>query len=178
MENATRKALAGWDVAEAGEGDVVLGCDTEVFLDGRALGKARTEPEARAHLEALSGRTHEVLSGVAIAAATDGRAMAPEEAQLDHRGASGTSPTPPLSLATGVARSLVSFRDLDEATVSAYLASGEWRDRAGAYAIQGLGSVLVESLQGDFSNVVGLPLQLLLELAPGLFTPISSGSGA
>jgi septum formation protein len=60
--------------------------------------------------------------------------------------------------------------------LAAYLASGEWRDRAGAYAIQGLGSVLIERLEGDFSNVVGLPLQLLLELAPELFPGISSES--
>jgi septum formation protein len=70
-----------------------------------------------------------------------------------------------------VARSLVTFIDLDDHTVERYIASGEWRDRAGAYAIQGLGSILVERLEGDFSNVVGLPLQLLLQLAPELFKP-------
>ena len=62
----------------------------------------------------------------------------------------------------------VTFRELDRATLEAYLASGEWRDRAGAYAIQGLGSILVERVEGDFSNVVGLPVRLLLELAPEL----------
>ena len=63
----------------------------------------------------------------------------------------------------------MTFRELDEPLLERYLASGEWRDRAGAYAIQGLGSTLVKGLEGDFSNVVGLPLQLLLELAPELF---------
>jgi len=63
----------------------------------------------------------------------------------------------------------VTFRDLDHATIEGYLASGEWRDRAGAYAIQGLGSVLVERVEGDFSNVVGLPIRLLLQLAPEVF---------
>ena len=62
----------------------------------------------------------------------------------------------------------VTFRELDETTIELYLRSGEWRDRAGAYAIQGLGSILVETLRGDFSNVVGLPVALLLQLAPNL----------
>jgi septum formation protein len=68
----------------------------------------------------------------------------------------------------GVAVTEVTFRKLDEPTIGLYLRSGEWRDRAGAYAIQGLGSILVESLRGDFSNVVGLPVALLLQLAPNL----------
>ena len=163
IENASRKARAGWELAGAGEGDVAVGVDTEVFLEGRALGKAVREEEARARLQALSGRTHEVLSGVALATAK------PVEVPRDSR-------EEPLSLTTGAARSLVTFRALDEPTLNAYLASGEWRDRAGAYAIQGLGSVLVERLEGDFANVVGLPLQLLLELVPDRFPAISSGS--
>jgi septum formation protein len=69
---------------------------------------------------------------------------------------------------SGVSRSEVTFRELDAETVDVYLRSGEWRDRAGAYAIQGLGSTLVERIEGDFSNVVGLPLRLLFELAPEL----------
>ncbi len=69
---------------------------------------------------------------------------------------------------SGIARSEVTFRELDAATVDSYLRSGEWRDRAGAYAIQGLGSTLIERVKGDFSNVVGLPVRLLFELAPEL----------
>ena len=68
----------------------------------------------------------------------------------------------------------MTFRKLDWATIEKYLDSGEWRDRAGAYAIQGLGSILVERVEGDFSNVVGLPLTLLLELAPDLIDATSS----
>ncbi len=80
---------------------------------------------------------------------------------------------------SGVARSEVTFRELDEATLETYLASGEWRDRAGAYAIQGLGSILIERVEGDFSNVVGLPVTLLLALAPELLDPAGRfGSGA
>ena len=69
---------------------------------------------------------------------------------------------------SAVARTTVRFGRLDGATLDLYLASGEWHDRAGAYAIQGLGSILVESISGDFSNVVGLPLPTLLELVPAL----------
>ena len=78
---------------------------------------------------------------------------------------------------SGVARTEVTFRELDRATLEAYLSSGEWRDRAGAYAIQGLGSVLVERLEGDFSNVVGLPVRLLLDLAPELMGPARAPTG-
>jgi septum formation protein len=158
LANARRKAEAGLGQVGEGEGVVVLGVDTDVVLDGRLLGKAGTEDEARERLEALSGRTHEVLSGVVLlgsgAFVTDSVTKAPVAAEVDER--------------AGAATSYVTFRDLDDATVSRYLASGEWRDRAGAYAIQGLGAILVEELRGDFSNVVGLPLSLLLDLAPEL----------
>ena len=141
MENARRKALAGAKLAEAGEGDVVLGVDTDVAVDGRLLGKATDEGEARQRLEILSGRVHVVLSGVVL--------LGPGEV-------------------SGLARTEVRFRDLEEADIDLYLASGEWRDRAGAYAIQGLGSIFIDEMRGDFSNVVGLPVALLLQLAPNL----------
>jgi septum formation protein len=147
VENARRKAAAGLEAA--GEGALTLGVDTEVILDGRLLGKAADRAEARERLEALAGRTHTVLSGVVMYGAPH-----PGSERVER---------------SGVARSEVTFRELDEATLETYVASGEWRDRAGAYAIQGLGSILVERVQGDFSNVVGLPVRLLLELAPELF---------
>jgi septum formation protein len=147
VENARRKAAAGLEAA--GEGALTLGVDTEVILDGRLLGKAADRAEARERLEALAGRTHTVLSGVVMYGAP-----LPGSERVER---------------SGVARSEVTFRELDEASVETYVASGEWRDRAGAYAIQGLGSILVECVQGDFSNVVGLPVRLLLELAPELF---------
>jgi septum formation protein len=139
LENALRKARAVF--REAGEGRLVLGVDTDVVLDGRLLGKAGDEEGARDRLVSLSGRTHEVLSGVAV---------------IGDGGRERTS----------LARSEVTFRRLDRQTVELYLRSGEWRDRAGAYAIQRLGSILVERLEGDFSNVVGLPVGTLLALAP------------
>jgi septum formation protein len=142
VENARRKARA---VADAAGGDAtILGVDTEVVLDGRTLGKGETEEAARERLRALSGRTHVVLSGVVVLEGGTGRER------------------------SGVARSEVTFRALDAETIELYLGSGEWRDRAGAYAIQGLGSILVERVTGDFSNVVGLPIALLVELFPQL----------
>jgi septum formation protein len=141
VENARRKALAGMEMA-GGEGGLVLGVDTEVVLDGRLLGKAGTEAEARDRLEALSGRTHEVLSGVVVMAGSNERSR--------------------------VASSHVTFRVVPPELLDAYLDSGEWRDRAGAYAVQGLGSALVERIEGDLSNVIGLPVALLLDLVPDL----------
>jgi septum formation protein len=138
VENALRKARAVG-------GDLVLGADTEVFLDGRVFGKAHSEAEAAEHLRALSGRAHEVWGGIAL---RDG-----DRVQTAH------------------AVTRVSFRALQQRDLDWYLASGEWRDRAGAYAIQGLGAALVESIEGDFWNVVGLPVPALLALAPGLLTP-------
>ena len=141
VENARRKARA---VVDRGPGDaVVLGADTEVVLDERVLGKAGDEGQARRRLEALSGRDHAVLGAIVL--------LGPNGAER-----------------SGVARSTVTFRELDEPTLALYLASGEWRGRAGAYAIQGLGSILIERLEGDFSNVVGLPVPLFVELAPDL----------
>jgi septum formation protein len=152
LENARRKARAGLAAEEAAA--VVLGADTEVVLDGAVLGQPADANAARALLEALSGRTHDVLTGVVLASPEDER--------------------------SGVARSYVTFRELDAATLDLYLNSGEWRGRAGAYAIQGLGSILIERLEGDFSNVVGLPVPLLLDLAPELFNrpPRDGGRGS
>jgi septum formation protein len=141
LENARRKAAAGEELW-GGRELPVLGVDTDVALDGRLLGKPAGEAGARERLETLSGRTHQVLSGVCIREGGEER--------------------------TGIARTDVRFVQLGAATIDLYLRSGEWRDRAGAYAIQGLGSILVGGLQGDFSNVVGLPITLLLQLAPNL----------
>jgi septum formation protein len=146
IANARRKAEAG--LLDAAEGEVALGVDTDVVLDQEMLGKAPDAAAARAHLEELSGRTHEVLSGLVLLGP---RQAGPEPAER-----------------SGLARSEVTFRELDPEALDLYLDSGEWLDRAGSYAIQGLGSILVERLEGDFSNVVGLPIGLLLELAPEL----------
>jgi septum formation protein len=172
LENARRKALAGLELAQAEPGQWSLGVDTEVVLEGRLLGKATSEAEARERLLALSGRAHEVLSGVVLAGSRRLKGSAGMEGSTLHSSAGA----PERAERSGVASSLVAFRELDEPTLHRYLDSGEWRDRAGAYAIQGLGSTLVERLEGDLSNVVGLPVRLLLDLAPELFPRISSGS--
>ena len=147
LENARWKAAAA--SANARPGTLVIGGDTEVFLDGRPLGQPKDEAAAREHLERLSGREHEVLGGLAL--------LGPDE-EGGH-----------LRTREGVASSTVQFRELEPLVLDAYLASGEWEGRAGSYAIQGLGSALVESVRGDVSNVIGLPVPLLMRLAPELF---------
>jgi septum formation protein len=135
VENALRKARAVG-------GHLVLGCDTEVVLDGRVYGKPRDVAEAERFLRELSGREHRVVSGLAL---IDGGAEL-----------------------TATATTVVRFRTLDEPTLRWYLDGGEWRERAGGYAIQGRGAALVERIDGDYLNVVGLPLATLLELKPSL----------
>jgi septum formation protein len=140
LENAYRKAAAV--AADAGD-RVVLGVDTLVALGPRIYGKPADEAEARATLESLAGRRHLVISGVCAIAAGE----------------------PPQ---TAAATTTVAFRALDRGRLERYLASGEWRERAGGYAIQGRGAVLVEGIEGDYWNVVGLPIGPLLDLLPGL----------
>jgi septum formation protein len=125
------------------DGARVLGVDTDVVLDGRIFGKPASAESARAQLLELSARVHEVWSGIA----------------LRERG-SGER--------TAACVTRVRFRELDPALLDWYLASGEWEGRAGGYAIQGRGAALVESIEGDFWNVVGLPVPELLRLAPDL----------
>lgn len=152
VANARLKALAGMEaLGEGGPDAVVLGVDTDVFVDGEMLGQPGDRAAAEERLRRLSGRSHQVLSGVCL--------LGPR--------ARGIPSAPPRER-SGVARSRVRFRELDEGLLDVYLGSGEWRGRAGGYAIQGLGSVLVEKVEGDFSNVVGLPIRLLLELDPAL----------
>jgi septum formation protein len=139
-ENARRKALA----VGAGAGDaLVLGADTDVALDGDILGKPGDEDAAGRFLARLSGRTHEVVGGIALV----------RRGEL---------------LATAVERTQVTFRTLDRSTLEWYVRSREWEGRAGGYAIQGRGAALITGIRGDYLNVVGLPLARLLELRPEL----------
>ena len=121
-----------------GGGSPVLGVDTIVVGDGVVLGKPGDATEAEAMLERLGGRTHEVVSGLCLLTA------AWEELHRE------------------VTR--VTFRQLTPRDLAAYVASGEWEGRAGAYAIQGFGASLVERIEGDYLNVVGLPAALLVRL--------------
>jgi septum formation protein len=140
-ENAYRKAAA---VAAGARGSPVLGVDTIVSVGNRIYGKPADSGEARTTLEALSGRRHAVVSGVCLIE------------DDEHR--------------TAAATTVVEFRPLDERMLDWYLASGEWEGRAGAYAIQGKGAALVTGIEGDYLNVVGLPVATLLALRPELLS--------
>jgi septum formation protein len=125
--------------ARVGRG-LVIGADTIVVCDGIAYGKPRDAEEAQAILLRLAGRTHQVITGVAVVQAETGRA----------------------EVASAV--TAVRMRPFDPTEVAAYVTTGEPLDKAGAYAIQGRGTLLVEGIEGDYSNVVGLPLVTLAEL--------------
>jgi septum formation protein len=141
-ENALRKAVSGARELGRGRGGLVIGCDTLVATDFDIWGKPSDEEAARRTLRRLSGRTHEVISGLAVVQDGDIRAT------------------------TEITK--VTFRELDDRTIDAYVASGEWRGRAGGYAIQKRGALLVRHIEGDYLNVVGLPVAALLELSPGI----------
>jgi septum formation protein len=130
-------------VAGSAEDRPVLGVDTEVVLEGHVYGKPGDESEAEAMLEALSGKTHEVVSGLCL--------LTPGWEELRHE----------------VTR--VTFRSLTPRELGLYVASDEWRERAGGYAIQGRGAGLVERIDGDYLNVVGLPAALLVDLLASRF---------
>jgi septum formation protein len=134
-ENARGKARS---VAGVAAGRPVLGVDTEVVVEGRVLGKPGGASEAEAMLEALAGRTHEVVSGLCL--------LTPGWEVVEHEG------------------TRVTFRELKPRDLGAYVATGEWEGRAGAYAIQGRGATLVCAIEGDYLNVVGLPAALLVRL--------------
>jgi septum formation protein len=157
-ENALRKAHAAAGpgtvagigtagvVGPAGSADttdeLVLGVDTLVALEGRIYGKPADERAARATLATLGGATHTVFSGLALIRAGQER--------------------------VALARTEVSMRELEPELIDWYVSQGEWRGRAGGYAIQGAGAALVREIRGDYENVVGLPISLLLDLCPEL----------
>jgi septum formation protein len=130
--------------AAVDEGDLVIACDTDVVLDGEVLGKPTDAADARGYLDRMSGRAHTVLSGLVVV--EDGEER------------------------SGLERTTVVFKRLSDAEKERYVRFGEWEGRSGGYAIQTLGSSLVERLEGSVSNVVGLPVGLLAELAPQLLT--------
>ena len=138
-ENALRKALA----AGASEGEIVLGVDTVVATGVEIWGKPPNADAARETLRRLSGRSHLVISGIALLRAGG-----------DVQSATATTE--------------VTFRALDDALIEWYVARGEWEERAGGYAIQGRGAALVERIDGDYLNVVGLPVATLIRLWPAL----------
>lgn len=152
VANATLKARAALEAVSqggapddgVGAGALIIGCDTDVVIEDHLIGKPEDEVRAREYLAQLSGRTHRVISGLAV--------IGPESDRVR----------------TGTEQTQVRFRSLSRPEVDRYLATGEWQGRAGGYAIQGRGSALVDRIDGDVSNVIGLPIGLLYELAPEL----------
>lgn len=137
VERARQKAR---DVSRRHPDATVIGADTMVFIDGTSLDKPADDDEAREFLRRLSGCEHVVITGVVVRRAATAREVAGREATR------------------------VRFRDLDAREIEAYVRTGEGRDKAGAYAVQGLGAGLVRSIDGCFYNVVGLPVSLLFDL--------------
>ena len=149
VENARRKARAGAEQAGGREldGEVVLGVDTLVALDRRLYGKPGDRGQAAETLRALAGRSHQVVSGICV---------------IDGQGER-----------TAAAVTAVRFRPMSDTAIEWYLDTTEWQGRAGGYAIQGRGAAFVQSIDGDYLNVVGLPVATLLDLLPSLlFTAI------
>lgn len=134
--NARLKARGGAEIV--GSEAIVVGTDTDVVLDDRVLGKPADATAARERLRSLSGRSHRVLSGVCVVFGD--------------------------RIEEAVEATEVSFRDVGDEEIDRYVESGEWEGRAGGYAVQGLGSSLVSRIDGDLSNVIGLPVPLLSSL--------------
>jgi septum formation protein len=148
QQNARGKAEEVLARTELRPGELVLGVDTVVVSEGEILGKARDAAEAALFVRRLAARRHEVYSGLYLTSAK-------------------------MALATHAVTG-VTFRSFTDAELDAYIGSGEWRDRAGAYAIQGIGSALVRRVDGDYFNVVGLPVAELLRLLASFgVTPFS-----
>jgi septum formation protein len=122
---------------------LTLGADTIVAIDGDILGKPADATQARAYVARLAGRTHAVVGGIALA----------QDGEITD---------------AAVVTTEVTFRAVNDAVLDWYVATDEWQGRAGGYAIQGAGAVLVDSVRGDYLNIVGLPLATLLTLRPEL----------
>lgn len=138
---ALRKAEAVYrNLSDEGSNAIVVGSDTIVVLDGDILGKPTDDKDAARMLSLLQGRTHKVFTGVACIDALNGQRI------VRHR------------------VTTVSMKTLNEDQIMSYVRSGEPQDKAGAYAIQGLGASIVDSIEGDYFNVVGLPLSLLSDM--------------
>jgi len=136
LARAKAEAVAGPDKSDAGT--VVIGADTIVVIEGRVLGKPTDERQAAAMLNELSGRSHTVITAVAVA--HGGRTF------------------------SGVEEVSVTFRSLTAEEIDCYISTGEPMDKAGAYGIQGFGATIVERIEGDYFAVMGLPLTRLVRL--------------
>jgi len=142
-EHARAKARS---VADLAEDRPVVGVDTAVVLDGRIFGKPKNAADAERMLEELSGKTHAVVSGLCL--------LTPGWEDVEHE------------------TTQVAVRDLAPRELGTYVATGEWKGRAGGYAIQGRGAALVRGIEGDYLNVVGLPAILLVRLLAERFSGV------
>jgi septum formation protein len=142
-EHARGKARS---VADIAEDRPVVGVDTAVVLNGRIFGKPANAADAEKMLEELGGKTHVVVSGLCL--------LTPGWEEVEHESTQ------------------VSFRELAPRELGTYVATGEWEGRAGGYAIQGRGAALVGSIEGDYLNVVGLPVALLVRLLAKRFSGV------
>lgn len=139
-ELALLKATASSKVLDKKRSSIVIGADTVVTLDGKILGKPSDEADAFNMLKQLSGRKHEVYTGYCVMRLEDGFTLSKAE------------------------KTEVFFKELDDERIRAYVESGEPMDKAGAYGIQGLGKVLINKINGDYNNVVGLPVSALFDV--------------
>lgn len=140
---------------------LVLSADTVVVLDGQVIGKPSSEADACQILRRLSGRDHEVMTGISLIALDEGLGSWPGSAVAANRTGGGPGPKSNRHEYQGTEISYVKFRDLTDLEIGNYVATGEPMDKAGAYGIQGLGAKLVESYRGSWSNIVGLPMERL-----------------
>jgi septum formation protein len=157
---AREKALAVWRVRPQ---DLVLGADTIVVVDDAILGKPRDAADAARMLRLLSGRVHRVITGVCLVKPTVNK----QNSTTDHASENlSDSPnlrlSPKLEVASAI--TLVTMSDISEEEIQEYVATGEPMDKAGAYAIQGMAARWIPSIEGDYSNVVGLPIALIYRM--------------
>ena len=145
QELALLKAAATAKYALKKKKAIIIAADTVVILDGRILGKPKDEKEAYFMLKTLSGREHEVYTGICIMRVSDGKTYCDSQCTK------------------------VVFKELTDETIAAYIATGEPMDKAGSYGIQGKGSVLVSKLDGDYNNVVGMSTSLLCDMLKSQF---------
>ncbi len=130
----------GIDIAHKQKSDLVISADTIVVLDNKVLGKPKDEKEAKHMIESLSGKTHQVITGISLINLENNKKI------IDY------------------VISNVKFKDLSEDDINDYISTNESLDKAGAYGIQGYGALLVEEIQGDYFNIVGLPISRLSDL--------------
>ncbi len=147
---ALRKCAAA--AGSAGADDAVIAADTVVFLEGALLEKPASPEEARAMLRRLSGHTHVVCTGVAVYWQGETRSFCQQ--------------------------TCVTFHDLSDELIDWYVSTGEPMDKAGAYGIQGKGALLVKGIEGDYANVVGLPVSPLFRLLLDMGVPLEKGARA